>query len=175
MLRNYRHNKSNINKGFRGFQPYSQKIERMKQNTFENGYSKLLEVIKKEEEDNFIEHSAPEPEVIAELPKPTPREKKQRVKRTYTATRKDITTHALNKTENEIKLDEEEDEINKVDDKLLQEVMRPLRSGEELYNKLVKKTKRKRIPKAVRRRAKELKEIQERNAPKNVVDAIYEM
>ena len=53
--------------------------------------------------------------------------------------------------------------------------MRPLRSGESLYNKLVKKTKKKKIPKTVRERVKKLKQIQRENPPPMIMEAIYDM
>lgn len=112
---------------------------------------------------------------------PPPREdikkfKRKRVRKSFAGTGKDITTHKENKTEYQLKVEEEKDELDEVDTKILQEEMRPLRSGEALYNKLVKKTKKKKIPKSVRERVKKLKQIQKENPPpNNIMEAIYDM
>ncbi len=150
----------------------------------ENAYNMLmsLRAEKGAEESKVAEMPRPPPintNKPSTLPPRTsiPKFKRKRVRKSFAGTGKDITTHKENKTEYQLKIEEEKDELDEVDEKELQEAMKPLRSGEALYNKLVKKKKKKALPKSVRTRIKKMNEIKQANPepPKNVMDAIYDM
>lgn len=81
-------------------------------------------------------------------------------KQVRTGTGKDITKAARNMTQVELNREMEADELAAVNEIDLAEAMRPVRSGEALYNKLVKQTKKRTVPKTVRKRIKRLREME---------------
>jgi len=172
-------------RGSRTIPSYQDKMNRLQTINMEKGYNMLLSIREQtggaQESKTREMPDLPTPPIKTNRPKtPPPRTdvekfKRKRVKKSYAGTGKDITTHKENKTELQLKKDEEEAELSMVDEKLLQEEMRPLRSGEALFNKLVKKTKKKSIPKSVRMRVKKLKEIKQANPPSSIMDAIVDM
>jgi len=99
-----------------------------------------------------------------------------KIKKSYAGTGKDITTHKENKTVKQIKEKEEAMDLASVDPEIIQEATRKLKSGEALYNSLVQKTRKKRLPKSVTKRIKKLKRIEEGFNPDNsIMDVIYGM
>lgn len=93
---------------------------------------------------------------------------------------KDITGALTSKTEVQLRKEQQDRELAAVDPEVIQYEMRKLRPGERLYNSLVssKKTRKKRLPKSVRKRVEETKALLERNEdvyPEVVYDAIMEM
>jgi len=90
---------------------------------------------------------------------------------------KDMRPSIQNKTRSELIQDDADAEMDAVDEKVLKEEMRKKRPGEALYDKLVKKKKKKALPKSVKKRIKFLKDLQDRNkdVPMNVIDAIQKM
>jgi len=165
---------------------YSQKMNSLKTENMNKGYNMLLNMradIGAEESKSRKMPDIPRPPIKTNAPTPTPpprdnirKFKRKRVRKSYAGTGKDITTHVENKTEHQLKVEEEKDELDAVDEKVLQEAMRPRRAGEDLYNKLVKKKKKKSIPKSVRARIKKMKQIRAENPPPiNVLEAINDM
>jgi hypothetical protein len=146
------------------------------------------------EEDEPILVQPPKPKVTAKPPpklvpvpkSPHPPEpvKKRRMKsrlrdRIYNGIGKDITSAVRNKTEVQLKKEKEDEELRRVDPEDIREAMRQPRPGERLYNSLVssKKTRKKRLPKSVRKRVEQTKQILEDNPmyPDEVYNAIVQM
>lgn len=170
-----------LKKGIRHSYPsipsYKQKMNNL---NMQKGYGMIEKLYNEEHKEE--NQPLPSPPLIKkpEIKKPSSnsRRNKCKVKKTYTSTGKDITTYAENKTEKDILLAEEKAELDSVDEKDIREAIRPLKPGEALYNKLVRRRKKKKaLPKSVKKRIKKLQEINERNPPlpNNVVDAIFEM